>query len=50
MGWVDKWSEYRRVQATIQECAAEAGVPAIAFRCSGVEQEALVLDVHPYGR
>jgi hypothetical protein len=31
MGWVDKWREYRCVQATIKECATEAGVPAIAF-------------------
>jgi hypothetical protein len=31
MGWISDWRQYKQVQATIQDCAAEAGVPCIAF-------------------
>lgn len=31
MGWVQNWREYNRIQSTIRECAAEAGVPPIAL-------------------
>ena len=31
MGWIDNWTHYRLIQATISESAAEAGVPPIAF-------------------
>ena len=30
MGWISDWRD-TDVQHTIQECAAEAGVPAITF-------------------
>jgi hypothetical protein len=31
MGWISDWRQYNQVQATIQDFAAEAGVPRIAF-------------------